>query len=86
MQGAERVVSRLSTILKEDYNIYVILFDASSINYEYNGRLIDMSVGANKGNAFSKISLLLNRVRILRKIKKEEKLDMVISFWIVRIL
>ena len=39
-----------------------------------------MSVGANKGNAFSKISLLLNRVRILRKIKKEEKLDMVISF------
>lgn len=78
--GAERVVSRLSTILKEDYNIHVILFDASSINYEYNGRLINMNVGANKGNAFSKISLLLNRVRILRKIKKEEKLDLVISF------
>ncbi|MFL0492899.1 glycosyltransferase [Bacillus sp. 179-I 2A5 NHS] len=78
--GAERVVSRLSTILKEDYNIYVILFDASSVNYEYSGRLIDMNVGANKGNAFSKISLLLNRVRILRKIKKEKKLDLVISF------
>jgi len=78
--GAERVVSRLSFILANDYDLYIILFDASNIKYDFSGKIININVPSNEKGILSKIKLLIKRSLRLKKIKKSEKLDMVISF------
>ena len=77
--GAERVVSRLSNILNDKYNIYVILFEDTYMEYDYSGILIDLNVPAKIG-LLCKVSLLIKRVQKLKKQKKVLKLDCVISF------
>ena len=77
--GAERVVSRVSKILEGKYNIYVILFEGTYMEYDHGGTLINLDAPAKSG-AIAKVKLLLERTRKLRKKKKELKLDLVISF------
>ena len=77
--GAERVVSRVSKILEDKYNIYVILFEDTYMEYDHGGTLVNLDAPAKSG-ALSKVLLLLERIRKLRKKKKELKLDCVISF------
>ena len=77
--GAERVVSRLSKILKDKYNIYLILFEDTYMEYDYSGTLINMNVPSINGT-FAKFLLIFRRVLKLKKIKKDLKLDCVISF------
>ena len=78
--GAERVVSRLSTILNSEYDIYLLLFDTKNIKYEYKGKIIDINVPANRKGLLSKIKLLMQRTHRTKAIKKSENLDIVISF------
>lgn len=78
--GAERVVSRLSFILGDKYDIYLILFDSSNPKYQYNGEIINIAVPANTGSVFSKIILLFKRTYRLKKVKKQYKIDVLISF------
>lgn len=78
--GAERVVSHLSHILSKKYNIHLILFETEGIGYTYCGKLHDLNVRAKNGNVFTKIDLLFKRVKKVKKIIKQEKLDCVISF------
>ena len=78
--GAERVVSRLSMILYSEYDIYILLFDAKNIKYDYKGRVIDIKTPANSKGLLSKIKLLMQRTHRTRAIKKTENLDIVISF------
>ena len=78
--GAERVVSRLSLILSNEYDIYILLFNTDKIEYEYKGEIIDINVPANSKGIMSKILLLLKRVYKIRLIKKNKSLDIVISF------
>lgn len=77
--GAERVVSRVSKILEAKYNIYVILFEDTYMEYDHGGTLVNLNAPSRSG-ALSKILLMLERIRKLRKKKKELKLDLVISF------
>lgn len=77
--GAERVVSRLSKILENDYNVYVILFEDTFMEYECGGTLINLNTPAKSG-LLNKLLLLPKRVKALKKVKKEYKLDCVISF------
>lgn len=77
--GAERVVSRLSKILENDYNVYVILFEDTFMEYECGGTLVNLNTPAKSG-LLNKLLLLPQRVRALKKAKKEYKLDCVISF------
>ena len=77
--GAERVVSRLSKILENDYNIYVVLFEDTYMEYECGGKIVNMNLPAG-GGILNKVFLLLKRVRALKRIKKEYSLDCVISF------
>lgn len=77
--GAERVVSRLSKILNDKYNVYVILFEDTYMEYDYSGILVNLDVPAKSG-LFAKVKLLKKRVNKLKKQKKELKLDCVISF------
>lgn len=76
--GAERVVSRLSTILCENYEIYLILFEDTYISYDYSGTLVNLDVPSQVG--ISKVSLLRKRVLKLKEQKKKLHLDCVISF------
>lgn len=77
--GAERVVSRLSYILAADHEIFLILYTDKFMNYEYNGTLINLGVDAEK-NKIKKIFVPIKRVSKLKKIKKDYRLDVVISF------
>lgn len=77
--GAERVVSRLTNILSEDVDIYLILFEDTFMEYEYSGTLISLDIKAQK-NIFYKSFNLLRRILALRKIKRQYGMDIVISF------
>lgn len=77
--GAERVVSRLSKILSDKYNIYVILFEDTYIEYEYSGELVNLNIESSN-NFFKQLLLPFLRAKKLKKIKKELNLDIVISF------
>lgn len=77
--GAERVVSRLTTILQKDYDIYLILCEDTYMSYSYDGTLINMNIKSTK-SPIKKIINFFKRIRKLKKIKKDYDLDCVISF------
>lgn len=77
--GAERVVSRLTKILAKDYKIYLILFEDTYMNYEYEGELVNLDIKSSK-SSIRQILLPFLRTIKMRKIKKKLKLDIVISF------
>lgn len=77
--GAERVVSRLSGILNNEFNICVIVFENNQTSYEINGKLINMNINSSS-NLIIKTINFINRAIKLNRIKKDENLDIVISF------
>ena len=78
--GAERVVSHLSHILSKDYDVHVILFEDTHMEYECGGTIHNLNVPARSGSPLVKLKLLRRRVTALKKLIREEKLDCVISF------
>ena len=40
--GQERAVSRLSEMLCDQYDVYIVLFDGSMIKYPISGTILDM--------------------------------------------
>lgn len=78
--GAERVVSRLSHILFDNYNVFVIVFEDTYMKYPISGELINIGIKANPGINIKKVTLPIRRALKLRKIKKLSNLDVVISF------
>jgi glycosyltransferase involved in cell wall biosynthesis len=78
--GAERVVSHLSYILGETYNIHLILFNDDNISYNFMGTLHVLDNVCKNSKGISKLRLLRLRREKLRKIIDEEKLECVISF------
>ena len=78
--GAERVVSRLSEILFNEYNIYIILYEDTYMKYECFGEVANMDIKSKNKNILSKCYLGVRRVRKLKKLKEQLKLDLVISF------
>ena len=77
--GAERAAANLSKDLIEKYNVYLIVFDASDITYEYEGKLIDLKLPPKKGK-LGKFFNMLKRIQKVKKIKKQYKIDYCISF------
>jgi glycosyltransferase involved in cell wall biosynthesis len=78
--GAERVVAHLSHILSELYDVHVILFEDTYMEYECGGTVHSLDVPAAGGSVFTKIKLLRMRIQRLKALIKREKLDCVISF------
>ena len=78
--GAERVVSHLSRILADDFNVHVILLEDTYNEYNCGGQMHNLDVPAKPGNIFVKLSLLFKRVKRMKELIKKEKLDCVISF------
>lgn len=77
--GAERVVSRLTDILSKDFDIYLILFEDTFMEYEYSGKLINLDIKARNNFVWKSFSFL-RRIFALRKIKKQYNINVVISF------
>lgn len=78
--GAERVVSHLSHILSKSYNVHVILFEDTYMEYECGGTVHSLNVPTQDGSPLVKIKLLLKRIRALKALIRKEQLDCVISF------
>lgn len=78
--GAERAICRLSHILASaGYEVYLIVFDASKKFYSYSGTLIDLKIPSGT-TYLGKIITFLKRIIAVKKIKKEMKMDSIISF------
>lgn len=78
--GAERVVSRLSFILGEQYEIYVILFEDTFMDYECHGTIINLGIKSTSDSLLKKIFLVGNRLIKMKEVKRQLELDAVISF------
>lgn len=80
--GAERVASRLSVILQEDYEVYLIVFSNKYMKYNFGGELINLNTDFAKGkkDIIKRIGLLVKRIIRLKKVKKKYELHSVISF------
>ncbi len=64
--GTERSVANISTALSRDYNVELLLFDGSKIDYSFGGELIDFQSPASN-------FVLIKIIRTLERIKKYKK-------------
>lgn len=77
--GAERAICRLSYILDDEYEIYMILFNGDNIDYDFKGKLINLDIKLKKG-LFGKIIVTFKRILKVRKVKKQLGLNTTISY------
>ncbi|MDP4119058.1 MAG: glycosyltransferase [Bacillota bacterium] len=77
--GSERIVSRLSLAMQSKYNVFLIMFDTKDISYEHGGTLIDMNLPPVKGTV-GKLLNMRRRINALKKIVKNQKIDIICSF------
>lgn len=78
--GAQRVVSHLSDILGERYDVHVILFTNKYTEYQCGGIMHYLNVSSHSSSLFAKVVLLYQRVNKLRSMIQKEKIECVISF------
>lgn len=79
--GAERVISQWSTLLNDDYKVYMTVFNGESkVCYSYSGELCSLDVPSDNRNLLTKVLIVLKRAFKLRKFVKEKNIDVVISF------
>lgn len=77
--GSERIVSRLSVELGKYFEVFLILFDSDNISYEHGGTLISLDIPAKNGIT-GKIGNILKRILKIRKIIKDNNIDITLSF------
>jgi glycosyltransferase involved in cell wall biosynthesis len=79
--GAERVVSRLSFLLRDAYDVVIVVFDDSKISYDYGCELVTLDVKPNSKNGIFKKSLnVIKRVYLYNKFKRQQNIDITYSF------
>ena len=76
--GAERVAANMSLEFAKHYNVYLIVHDGSNIVYPYGGQLIDLHLPPS-GSKLGKIFTILKRIRALRRLKRQYRIDVTIS-------
>jgi len=77
--GQEQVALRTADILKNDYNVYIAVLTMKDCVYDIPYDVIDLDVPARNGIIFKVINVF-RRVRKTRRLKKELKIDVSISF------
>src|SRR5699024_5033737 len=78
--GVARVAANLSTHLSDDfYNKSIITYNISETAYSFNGELINLKT-AESNNVFGKLYNLLKRYNAIKKLKKNRKIDVTVSF------
>lgn len=79
--GAERAAINLAENIKNDYNLHFVLFDADKNSYDFdkNIKIINLNIKASS-NIFGKALNTIKKYFKIKKIKKELKVDVSISF------
>ena len=77
--GAEKAAITLAENLSKKYNVYLAVFDNSMQDYDTSVKIIDLKVKITK-NPILKIINFLNRIRLVKNIKKKYNIDYTISF------
>lgn len=78
--GAEKTVVNLSTILKDDYNVIIVVFnDNGSVKLDKKVKLINLGINQTK-KPIKKVYLALKKIHMLKKIKKSNNVKCCISF------
>ncbi|HMR81685.1 MAG TPA: hypothetical protein PKE30_01035, partial [Niabella sp.] len=80
--GAERSFSKLSFLLAARHNVYVAVFNNESYTaerYTHGGTFIDLEVRTGI-SPWKKISAFRSRIKKVKAIKKEKRIDTTISF------
>ncbi len=78
--GFERVCVKTARLLKDIYNVHILLFTKQDIHYDVSGLdVIDIDVPARDGR-INKAVNLLKRIGKVRKIKKDLHIDYAYSF------
>ncbi|MEA5017693.1 MAG: glycosyltransferase [Erysipelotrichaceae bacterium] len=79
--GAERVVSRLSFLLRDYFDISVVVFDKENITYDLGCDIISLDITPlSNFNIIKAVKNLVQRVYLYKKIKKSKKIDITYSF------
>lgn len=76
--GAERVLSTISMNLDENINQYIFTWNGKEQDYDFNGKIVDIDI-QNSTNLIKNIKVLFNRVKEVKKYKKEYKIDTCVS-------
>lgn len=77
--GQERVAVNTAAILQDQYNVTMVVFNLEANNYQTCCRLINLDVPPANGG-INKIGNLVQRVRMLKKLKRELDIDISLSF------
>ena len=76
--GAERVLSNMSLNLSEDINQSIIVWNASSIDYEYKADILDISID-NKRSILANANVLFERIKNVKKLKEKHNIQTTVS-------
>lgn len=77
--GTERVVVKTAQLLSQIYDVCIVVFDNKDAVYYPECEVIDLMLPVKRGY-IRKIINVFKRTRKVRKIKKEKKIDVSISF------
>jgi len=78
--GAGRAVSRISKLLAQNYDVYIILFTGKTIDFEYCGKVVDLDLPSVEENLLQKLLRTKKRIKAIKEVKSTYKLVVVISF------
>lgn len=79
--GQERVVSRLTSILKDTYDIKVLLFDRTIMDYPLDCEFYSLDLPSRQGNPLvSKLIMVFRRIRKVRELIKKDRPFASVSF------
>lgn len=76
--GSERIASRLSRLLSEKYNVIFIVFNETKKSYNFSGKLYNLNLPSKNG--IFKIFVLIMRIIKLKKVIRNENVNLVLSF------
>lgn len=80
MGGAQRSISKLSLEFSKHHIVYLVVFNTvDGIAYAHGGELVSLDVIPGRG-VFNKIKSFVQRINLLRKLKKDLSIDVSISF------
>ena len=77
--GQERVASNESELLRDSYDVEMLLFDSTERAYEVNVPIIDIKAQARPGLK-NKVINVIKRTKAINRIKREKRYDVVFSF------
>ena len=76
--GQERIAINTANCLKNDYNVKLVIFQKSDIEYDSPCEVIDLNLPA-RNNVFGKIWNQIHRIFRLARIRRQTKADVVLS-------